>query len=776
MLSLAGWIDLTNAVNPQLVFWWQGTTCGDIYAQVCPQGGGWTTVWGSGGYCGSYGWTRIQVSLASYVNQKIRVNFFTANNRPMWLDKIAIAEQVQPVTLTAASADFKSVQLSWTPTASSNSFKRYEVWRGGRSGAEGFLLAVTNLNQTSLTDTNALSATTTYFYQVYTVDTNDMYAVSVNETNATTTPLSYPFSDSLTNLNQWITSGAWGLATNTSYGSPSSLASAPNGNYSPNSDDNAQTSLDLRLAVWPVLRFSDLYSITPSARAAVEVDGTSMYIVNGTRTDWEPQAIDLSWWAGLDDVPVEFRLNRWNNEQAAGWYLDDVSVAEQEPVPLGYPFFDSFEQGLVNWLPATWHVVTDTEQDGTNSVYDLVADSSNVDGQQPMLSLAGWIDLTGAVGPELVFWWQGTTCGDIYAQVCPQGGSWATVWSSSGYCGSYGWTRIQVSLEGYINRKIRVNFFAANNRPMWIDKVGVGGIMPGAPTLAYPPDAGLVTAVRPTLAVTNAVHAENFLLTYQFEVYSDPNLSNLVAQVPLVASGSGVTAWPLDINLPDNARYWWRCRAWYATNAGPWMPVATFYVNTLGLAPLRVVLAAPFNGSVVPDTNALFSWYAGVDPAGDFIQLYDFQVDSDPAFGAPLVSSSLPMSGPVNPLSDVTISVPLGSYVGAQNLQSGVPYYWRVRAEDGHGMIGPWSGQWQFTVGGAAPPPVRATITSFQRLGGANWLLQWTGPTNNVYLEATPVLGPAPTWSAVAGPLSGSSQSFQSATNWPAGFYRLRSQ
>jgi len=68
----------------------------------------------------------------------------------------------------------------------------------------------TNLTQTSLTDTNALTATTTYYYQVYTVDTNDMYVVSVNETNTKTTQLAYPFSDNLSTLNQWITSASGG--------------------------------------------------------------------------------------------------------------------------------------------------------------------------------------------------------------------------------------------------------------------------------------------------------------------------------------------------------------------------------------------------------------------------------------------------------------------------------------------------------------------------------------------------------------------------------------
>jgi len=245
--------------------------------------------------------------------------------------------------------------------------------------------------------------------------------------------------------------------------------------------------------------------------------------------------------------------------------------------------------------------------------------------------------------------------------------------------------------------------------------------------------------------------------------------------VPLVAAGSGKTSWRLDVNLTDDARYWWRCQASNGTNAGPWMPTATFYVNSLGLPPLQVVLASPGNASVIANTNTIFSWFAGVDPSGDYIQLYNFQVDTDPAFGSPQVSGALSMSGPVDPLSDVTISVPLGAYAGVQNLQPGVTNYWRVQAEDAHGQAGPWSGAWSFELAGTAPAPVRATFTLFRLVNGTNWQLQWSGPTNNVYLQASPSLNPA-AWSTVAGPLTGTSYNFQSATNWRSGYYRLLSQ
>jgi len=113
--------------------------------QVYTTNVGWTTIWNVS-YTTAGQWTRVQVPLTNYINQTIRLNFYSSGSST-WIDKIAIAEQVKPVTITSAVGLFKSVQLGWTPTASSSTFKRYEVWRGTASGNESLLLNVTNLTQ-----------------------------------------------------------------------------------------------------------------------------------------------------------------------------------------------------------------------------------------------------------------------------------------------------------------------------------------------------------------------------------------------------------------------------------------------------------------------------------------------------------------------------------------------------------------------------------------------------------------------------------------------------
>jgi len=47
-------------------------------------------------------------------------------------------------------------------------------------------------------------------------------------------------------------------------------------------------------------------------------------------------------------------------------------------------------------------------------------------------------------------------------------------------------------------------------------------------------------------------------------------LSQLVAQVPVVASGANFTSWQVDVDLPNNAQFWWRCCASDGTSTGAW--------------------------------------------------------------------------------------------------------------------------------------------------------------------------------------------------------------
>jgi hypothetical protein len=101
---------------------------------------------------------------------------------------------------------------------------------------------------------------------------------------------------------------------------------------------------------------------------------------------------------------------------------------------------------------------------------------------------------------------------------------------------------------------------------------------PTAPTLNNPPDGAQVTALGPTLQIHAATDPDQDVLTYEFQVYSDSDLVNLVTD----ATGAGAS-WFVERMLTDNTLYWWRARARDEHGlAGNWMAATSFFMNKYG--------------------------------------------------------------------------------------------------------------------------------------------------------------------------------------------------
>ena len=147
--------------------------------------------------------------------------------------------------------------------------------------------------------------------------------------------------------------------------------------------------------------------------------------------------------------------------------------------------------------------------------------------------------------------------------------------------------------------------------------------------------------VRPTLAVWNAIDNQSDDLTYEFEVYSEAELTNQVANVPIIATGATQTEWIVDTDLTDGAQYWWRVRANDGSTNGPWMTTATFYINQINQAPNPVEIDGPPAASILHDATYPLSWYPTTDPdPGDTVDYYHVQIDDDDLFGSPVINDS----------------------------------------------------------------------------------------------------------------------------------------
>lgn len=204
-------------------------------------------------------------------------------------------------------------------------------------------------------------------------------------------------------------------------------------------------------------------------------------------------------------------------------------------------------------------------------------------------------------------------------------------------------------------------------------RVNVANDPPTAPVPTSPANASAVPVFQPVLAVTNATDPDSTGLTYNFEVYADAAMTNLIAAETGVGSQEtgGITTWTVPTALTENTWYWWRAHAddWFIT--GPWSAVLSFFVNTSNDAPTVPVILSPSNNSVVASLNADITVRNSTDPDSSVIT-YFFEIDTVPTFDSAMVKRSGPVeSGQV-----------VSSWQAAELLEN-TQYYVRAKASDG---------------------------------------------------------------------------------------------
>jgi hypothetical protein len=796
-LGLGGELNLMGASNPQMVFWVRGQLWyrSRFRLQYSTDGGlTWPELTGLNNDW-NQDWSRMQVSLQSLTNRLVRLRFATWNEwgtapaQDLWIDNIAIEESPPPVSLNPLTEiTSASMRLNWTEAAIPN-FKAYRVYRSEAadvSESSVLLAVITNQTATTFIDTG-LVARKTYYYRVYLYNQNDI-GVGSNQASAMTAGVGVPWTEDFeTNQSGWTFTGSWTRWPGAGRNGSTALVDSP-GDYDNNASHYAQFAVDLRGLNWPVLRFWDRHAIANGdwGRLYVSGDGggswTCVYGVSDLRPQWAEQTIDLSPWKNSGQVWLRFQMHTDGGTQEDGWALDDIALMDHAPGPAVYPIFEDFEQGLDNWLHSSWTRDTNSPLAGSFAVRDTVSPRMPPDTQLALV-LGRELNLTNAANPALTFWMRGQLWyrSRFRAQASTDGGvNWSDLVAYN-YDWNQNWTRVQVPLTTYTNRSIRLRFIVWNewgtapDQDLFLDNIGIGEPSPSAPTLAAPAHLDSVTLVRPQLVVTNALDFQGDPLTYRFEVYADPALANLVAQVPAVASGAGTTAWAVDTDLPNNAQYWWRCQASDGTNTGPWMATATFFVNEINRPPTAPEIAGPPPGTLVTNLDALLLWFPSTDPdEGDSAVSYQIQVAADATFLLPFINVTNIPAIAVPSGGNWAMALPLNALPGADNLVSGTLYYWRINAQDRRGLSSAWSQGWNTFQFGIAPPRA-GTITGFRCGAGNQMVLEWTDAAGSVFVEFSHSLN-SPQWHTVAGPLQGTNWTFTPIPGTPSGFFRLRSE
>jgi len=188
---------------------------------------------------------------------------------------------------------------------------------------------------------------------------------------------------------------------------------------------------------------------------------------------------------------------------------------------------------------------------------------------------------------------------------------------------------------------------------------------PSTPTISDPVDNSEVNTVTPTLIVNPSTDADHDQISYDFELYSDVNLSNLVTSMSDVG-----TSWQVDVDLTENLNYYWQVQAVDAHGAtSEWSGIASFFVNVANDKPTAPTLNNPVSGGTVTSLTPALSVNNATDPDGDELS-YKFELYSDQNLSSKVGSAIVPQG---DTITSWTISPELGE---------NSTYYWRTQAND----------------------------------------------------------------------------------------------
>ena len=295
---------------------------------------------------------------------------------------------------------------------------------------------------------------------------------------ATTRAQTYLFDDFESVTANWTLSGQdWGLTTASYRSVSNSLTDSPSGNYPNNADARATLAytLDLSAADFPVLTFWHHYAVDASDRVYVEIstnggwNWSTLTSFTGYASTWRQEMVDLRLYR-TSNVKIRFRLQSdGNNWTSDGWYVDDVGVAEYQPVNGPYPFFDKFEGDTTNWILSgmDWGLTTASYLSVSNSLTDSPSGNypNNADARA---TLAYTLDLSAADFPVLTFWhhYAVDASDRVYVEISTNGGwNWSTLTSFTGYAST--WRQEMIDLRPYLTTNVTIRFRLQSDGNNW---------------------------------------------------------------------------------------------------------------------------------------------------------------------------------------------------------------------------------------------------------------------------------------------------------------------
>ncbi|MFC3149443.1 putative Ig domain-containing protein [Litoribrevibacter euphylliae] len=134
---------------------------------------------------------------------------------------------------------------------------------------------------------------------------------------------------------------------------------------------------------------------------------------------------------------------------------------------------------------------------------------------------------------------------------------------------------------------------------------------PDVPQIDSPAFGAETSTLEPELIIQNSRHADELVVTYQYEVYADEGMTDLVFSIADVEEDYEKTTQVMQAGLVqqavnDNAWYYWRVRGVAPEGTGEWA-YGKFFINTQNDLPTVPAISAPANDSQLSELQPTLS-------------------------------------------------------------------------------------------------------------------------------------------------------------------------
>ncbi len=202
----------------------------------------------------------------------------------------------------------------------------------------------------------------------------------------------------------------------------------------------------------------------------------------------------------------------------------------------------------------------------------------------------------------------------------------------------------------------------------------VKGEAPGVPVIISPLQGQEVLTLQPELSIQNNANPDGAALKYEFEVYSDEQLSNLVTSA-VVNETETNTKWIVTGALQDNTLYYLRVRATDDSRFSQWA-YGSFFANTANDIPGSFKVSYPSEGKEADILTPRLEVTNSRDVDKDKL-VYVFEVYADSALTDKVAS----VSGITEGENDRIL------WRVNKELQDNAVYYWKSIVTDEHGVV-----------------------------------------------------------------------------------------